>query len=226
MELFGKLSLKKLPEPEYRYILLLLYWPLMGLMFWTLEAMSWRVYQPIEASLDALNPFCSLFVLPYFFWFVYIIGSLVYFFFCDKTAFVKYMWFVIITHSIALIVYAVYPTSQELRPEIVGEGFFDSIIRWLYGYDTNTNVCPSLHVIGSFAVCFAAFSSEKLKRPLVRIFYAAANILICASTVLIKQHSIIDVFWGVVVAVLVYPFVFCNNRVSRLLFSRFALCMR
>lgn len=195
----------------------------MGAVFWTLEAMGGRSYQPVASGLDALIPFCKWFAVPYFFWFVYIIASLAIFFFCDKKAYVKYMWYVIITHSVALAVYAVYPTSQELRPEIVGGGFLNSVIRWLYGYDTNTNVCPSLHVIGSFAVCIAAFSSERLKKmPAVRFMYAAANLLICASTVFIKQHSIKDVFWGIVVAAAVYPLVFCNNSISRKLLGMFS----
>ena len=206
---------KKLLLQENRHWFMLLYWILFGVLFWTMEAMPHRNYHTVGSVLDGYIPFCRWFVIPYFFWFVFIVGSMAYFIFKDKTAFVKYMWFVIISYSITLLIYAVYPTQQNLRPrELQGDGVLISIIRWLYGFDTNTNVCPSLHVIGSFSVCFAAFRCEHFRHPLIRTAFAAATALICAATVFIKQHSVVDVFWGVVVSAAVYPFVFAKNRIS------------
>ncbi len=221
MQLHKNFLLSDLCTKQYRHILMLLYWPIFGMVFWTMEFMPWRTYHSVESVLDALVPFNEWFVIPYFFWFIYIIGSIVYFFFRDKTAYIKYMWFVIITYSITLIVYAIYPTSQPLRPEVTGEGILFDVIRWLYGYDTNTNVCPSLHVIGSFAVMFAAIHSESIKSISIKIIYIIAAVLICASTVFIKQHSVIDLFWGTVVSVVAYPFVFTNNRIGRRLVGVF-----
>ena len=34
------------------------------------------------------------------------------------------------------------------------------IVRKLYNFDTNTNVCPSIHVLGAFCVQFAAMKSR------------------------------------------------------------------
>ncbi len=224
MKEIKRFSLKKLTLPQNRHIFLLLYWLLFGLVFWSMEAMHWRDYHPVASWIDALIPFCEWFLIPYFFWFIYIIGSMAYFFFRDKSTFVKYMWYVIITYSITLIVYMVYPTSQNLRPEIVNDSIFSKIIAGLYNFDTNTNVCPSLHVIGSFAVCFSALHCQKLKNPVIKVSYVVVNVLICLSTVFIKQHSIIDLFWGVVVSVVAYPFVFANNKVSRFLCGLFIKC--
>lgn len=221
---FIKTAFKKLLLPENRHWFMLLYWLLFGAAFWTMEAMSQRTYHTVVSSLDKYIPFCKWFVIPYFFWFIFIVGSMAYFIFKDKTAFVKYMWFVIISHTATLVVYAVYPTQQLLRPqELNGRGVLISIVRWLYGFDTSTNVCPSLHVIGSFAVCFAAFHCERLRRPVIRAAFAAATAVICAATVFLKQHSIVDVFWGTVVSVVVYPFVFLNNRISGFLVGIFCL---
>ncbi|MBS7299163.1 MAG: phosphatase PAP2 family protein, partial [Eubacteriales bacterium] len=133
----------------------------------------------------------------------------------------KYMWFVIISYSITLVVYAVYPTSQLLRPEVTEEGFLFDVIRWLYGYDTNTNVCPSLHVIGSLAVMFAAIKSEIIKSVPIKVVYVIAAVLICVSTVFIKQHSVIDLYWGIVVSVVAYPLVFMENFISSKLVKMF-----
>ncbi len=211
MASFIKAFLHKLTT-EYRHTFLLLYWVLFGIVFWTMEAMTSRNYFSVSSPLDAFIPFNVWFLIPYYIWFLYIILDIVYFFFWDKESFVKYMLYLIITYTVTLLVYAVFPTSQPLRPNLTEEGFLYDVTRWMYGYDTNTNVCPSIHVIGSFNVMFAAVHSKKIKSVILKIFYVVACILICASTVFVKQHSIIDVFWGVVLSLLAYPFVFFKSK--------------
>ncbi len=196
---------------------MLLYWPLMGAVFWSLELFATWEYNPVYSTFDDKIPFIEYFVIPYYFWFLYIIGTMAYFFFCDKLAFVKYTWSVIITHTITLIVYIIYPTCQELRPPIEADSLCTYFISNLYGYDTNTNVCPSIHVIGSCSVCFAALKSESIKSCMIKILYVIANVLICLSTVFIKQHSVIDLVLGVILSLASYPFVFADNKVSRAL---------
>ena len=217
----NKLLFMDFLRKEFKYLLLLLYWPFFGLVFWPMELLPGRIYHPVESVLDSFIPFCEWFVIPYFIWFVYIIGTMTYLFFKDKTAYVKYMLFVIITYTITLVVYAIYPTSQHLRPEVTEDGVLFDIIRWLYGYDTNTNVCPSIHVIGSLAVMFAAIKSESITSKVIKGVYIVLAVLICASIVFIKQHSIIDLFWGVVVSYAVYPVVFTNNNISNRLTNLF-----
>ena len=197
---------------EYRHAFLLLYWVLFGIVFWSMEAMTWRNYFSVSSPVDSLIPFNVWFLIPYYFWFLYIILDIVYFFFRDREAFVKYMLYLMITYTVTLLIYAVFPTSQPLRPDLTQEGFLYDVTRWMYGYDTNTNVCPSIHVIGSFNVMFAAVHSKKIKSISLKILYVVACVLICASTVFVKQHSIIDVFWGVVLSLLAYPFVFFKNK--------------
>lgn len=180
-----------------------------------------RIYHPMECALDALIPFCKWFIFPYFYWFVFLIGAMVYFMFRDKSSFIKFMLYVIITYTVTLVVYAIYPTSQNLRPEITGDGAIDWVFKWLYGYDTSTNVCPSLHVIGSLAACFAGLNCDLLKGVRWKAYFIVSALLICAATVFVKQHSFVDVFWGAVVSAAAYPFVFCDNRISRRLIGYF-----
>ena len=199
---------------EYRHAFLLLYWALFGIVFWSMEAMVDRNYFSVSSPLDSMIPFNEWFLIPYYIWFLYIILDMVYFFFRDKEAFVKYMLYLMITYSVTLIVYAVFPTSQPLRPNLTDEGFLFDVARWMYGYDTNTNVCPSIHVIGSFNVMFAAVHSKTIKSKFVKGIYIVLCILISVSTVFVKQHSIIDVFWGVVLSLLAYPLVFFKNKTT------------
>lgn len=217
-----QLTKQKIGVKEYisenKDLLLLLYWLFFGIVFWTMELCGGRAYHPVESILDSFIPFCEWFAIPYFFWFIYIIGSMIWFFFKERRVLAKYMWFTIFTYTIVLIIYLIYPTSQNLRPNVSDEGgFLLKTVRWLYGYDTNTNVCPSIHVIGSMAVMFSALSANSIKGKPLKIGYVLAAVLISVSTVFLKQHSIIDVFWGIVVSVAVYPAVFCKNKFSKAL---------
>ena len=77
-----------------------------------------------------------------------------------------------------------------------------ALVRALYATDTNTNVLPSVHVIGAVVVAFACAYSPAAKRhkwalPLV-CFLAA---MITLSTVFIKQHSALDAFAAFAVCV-------------------------
>ena len=92
----------------------------------------------------------------------------------------------------------VFPNAQNLRPADPGRGLSGWILGKIYAADTNTNVLPSMHVVGCAGACMAAFDSRRLRKwrwPMV-----VMGLLICASTVFVKQHSFLDVIWGAVVA--------------------------
>lgn len=63
-----------------------------------------------------------------------------------------------------------------------------------YAFDTNTNVCPSIHVIGAVACLAAGWHSRRFGTPLWRAVFTVITVLICLSTVFLKQHSALDVF--------------------------------
>lgn len=214
---YRNFSFSKINTKEFSHTKLLLYWIVYGIFFLYVERIRVCEYYVVESVLDSYIPFCSAFIVPYFFWFVYLIGMLVYTFFKDVTAFKKYMWYIIFTYSFAMIVYLVFPTCQQLRPVVLGKGFFDKIVSGLYVFDTNTNVCPSIHVLGTLAVLFAGLNCESMKKTLVKVFLILAAVLIILSTVFLKQHSVIDMFSGLVVGFVFYPLVFCKNKLLEFL---------
>ena len=121
-------------------------------------------YRAIESSFDSRIPFCEYFVIPYYLWFVFLAGIHIYTLLFDVPAFKKLMYFIIITYTVTTVIYIVYPNKQELRPtEFARDNIFVNIVKMLYGFDTNTNVCPSLHVIGSFAVLFTTWQCRRFK---------------------------------------------------------------
>lgn len=179
----------------FRHILLLLYWPVYGFFFWFFErAHEVDQYYPMYCPLDDLIPFNELFVFPYLFWFVFLIGMQVYTFFFDVPVFRQMLHFVILTYSASLVVFFLFPNCQELRPETFPrDNVLTRFMAGFYEFDTNTNVCPSLHVIGSLASFFAAWKANGLRTPLWRTLAAIAAVLVSISTVFLKQHSVLDI---------------------------------
>ena len=214
---YRELCWKTRNDARYRHVKLLLFWPLFGLAFAAVEK-SWsgRSYTPVRCPLDDLIPFCEWFLIPYLFWFVFLIGMLVYGFFFDRENFTAMMKFVIITYSLTMLIYLVFPTMQELRPAVFPrDNLLTRFVADFYAFDTNTNVCPSLHVIGSFAAMYAGWNSRHFSSPPWRAVFGVICASICLSTVFMKQHSAVDVVMALPLCLGAYPLAFGRKEQRR-----------
>ncbi len=214
---YRKFRFSKLNTPEFSHLKLLLYWIVYGLFFFIVERVSVnRDWNYMYCSLDDMIPFCEWFVIPYMFWFVYLIGMLLYTLLWDVPSFKRMMWFIICTYSMTIIIYLIYPTAQGLRPEtFTRDNIFTRFLAWFYTFDTNTNVNPSIHVIGSMAVLFTAWNTKRFQTRAWRAGFAITAFLICISTVLIKQHSIIDIISALLLCLVFYPIVFKSRAAEK-----------
>ena len=106
--------------------------------------------------------------------------------------------------TIALACYVILPTGLDLRPyRVYGSDLFAQAVRMLYATDTPLNVCPSIHVFNSVTLMMAYYRSRIFETPGRRWMRPASAVLcvsIIASTVLLKQHSCIDVLLGILLA--------------------------
>lgn len=211
---YRSFRLSKLNTPEFSHVKLLLYWPLYGLVFMYVERFyPAPFYCPMHCALDDMIPFNEFFLIPYLFWFVYLTGMIIYTFFYDTEAFRKMMRFIIISYSITIFIYLSFPTCQQLRPEsFPRDNMFTDMVRGFYEFDTNTNVCPSLHVIGSMAVLFTAFNCESFSTKGWKWAFSIAAFLICISTVFLKQHSVLDLAAAMPVSLIGWFFAFKYQR--------------
>ncbi len=211
---YTKLRPGNIGTEQFRHVLLLLFWPAFGLLFGFLERGSTvEKYYPVHCALDDIIPFCEWFFIPYMFWFVFLIGTLAYTFFYDVEVFRKMMYFIIFTYGVTIVIYMFFPTCQELRPgEFLRDNFLTRAVADFYEFDTNTNVCPSIHVLGSFAAMFALWDCKKLQKPAWKIAAFVAAVAISVSTVFVKQHSVIDVAAALPLCLIGYYFVFVKHR--------------
>ena len=119
------------------------------------------------------------------------------------------MIFVGVTFISSLFFFLAIKNGQDLRPvSFENDNIFIDGVKYLYTIDTNTNSCPSLHVAGSFIPVFASFKCKYMKSLWIKIFFIVGAVIISASTVFLKQHSIIDTVvglpWVTIAFIIVY----------------------
>ena len=163
-------------------------------------------YYVIRFGIDAYIPFCEYFIVPYFLWFAYVALAVVYFGIKDREEGNKMIAFLIVGMTVFLIVSAVFPNGHHLRPKnFERDNIFIDMVKKLYIADTSTNVLPSIHVYNSLAVMIAVWRTKLLKKH--RVIKASLMLLgvsIICSTVLLKQHSMLDVLVAFMLGALVY----------------------
>lgn len=167
----------------------------------------------VSCSLDDLIPFVPAFVIPYILWFPIIAIVLVQLCFSDRGDFVRTITLVYSGMATAMLIYIIYPHGQPLRPVVMNDDYFSNIVsRVIYANDTNTNCCPSIHVLNQLAIHIGLCKSKLFRnRSGWKLASFITTISICASTVLIKQHSIIDVVLAAALEVVLYLIVFKIN---------------
>lgn len=211
---FRRFRFSKLNTDEFRHLKLLIFWPIFGLLFTFVERFyNVGHYYSMHCPLDDMIPFCEWFLIPYLLWFVYLIGTIVYTFFFDVAAFKRMMYFIIITYSITMLIYLVFPTCQDLRPtQFARDNVLTRFVAWFYNFDTNTNVCPSIHVLGSVAAMLGLCDCRRLQNPKLKLLFILLCVLICISTVFMKQHSVLDVLAALPLCVIAYPICYKAGR--------------
>ncbi len=195
--------LSKINDPQFSHLKLLLGWIGYFILFFLTENLipQERCY-PVHCWLDDVIPFHEVFLIPYVFWYVLIVISLLYFLLYNVEGFKSLQTFIIITQVVAMAIYIIFPNRQDLRPlEFPRDNFLTQCISLLYAADTNTGVCPSLHVAYSLGIA-SVWLKEKTASFFWKVFVVIAVILICLSTMFIKQHSAVDFFAALPVCLL------------------------
>jgi membrane-associated phospholipid phosphatase len=201
---------------KYKHGLILVYFFIYMIWFTYLERTVTTDFTPIHSTLDKYIPFMEIFIIPYALWFLYIFITVAYFFLTSKQDFYKCCAFLFIGMTICLIIYTIWPNGHYLRVNLNTLGrnnIFIDIIRRLYKLDTATNVFPSIHVYNSIGAMIAIRKSESLRNiKWLQISTFILTVLICMSTVFLKQHSVLDIFGGIILSIIMYAFIYLPDR--------------
>jgi len=193
----------------------------MTVFFW-LEHRTVR-WHMIYSPLDSKIPFCEYFIVPYVLWYFFVIGTIIYFAFFNKS---QQEYYSLILNlgmgmTLFLIISIVFPNGHQLRQPVTGENVFEKAIMILHQVDTSTNVFPSIHVFNSLACCIALLKNRRWKQSsMLVVGTVLLTISIILSTIYLKQHSIVDVLGAFVMAAILYPIAYKVNFRIHLILHR------
>lgn len=162
-----------------------------------LVAGDWKHYN-IESRLDGLIPFwapsVAVYLGCYLFWIVnYILIARQ-----GKKEVYQFFAADFLSRVVCLACFLAFPTTNT-RPIVELGGFWNQVMILVYRADAADNLFPSIHCLVSW-LCYAGIRGKKC----VPVWYRRASclmaVLVCISTLTTKQHVILDVAGGVVLA--------------------------
>lgn len=200
---YRQFRLKRINEPQFAHAKLWLTWLVyFALYFLTENLIPAEKCHVMHCFLDDLIPFNEYFLIFYTGWYLLVAGSLLYYFFYDVGRFRELDLYIFVTQMAAMACYIFFPSRQDLRPEVFPrENFFTWVMGLIYTFDTNTGVCPSLHVAYSLAIVSVMLKDTELKKT-TKVLVTVFSILVCLSTAFVKQHSTLDILAALPVVLL------------------------
>ena len=221
---------------DNRYLLLLLYLPIYLAAFFIIDNMDVPHFI-IRCGIDSYIPFCEYFIIPYALWFVWFPGVVVFFMWhalrpyikndssedairqsgLAKDDFIKLCLVMFTSMTLSLIFYIIFPNGIDLREPIEQSNLCAKAVEFIRAADTPYGVCPSIHVATIIAEALVIKDSKlKALTPVFKITAYIITLLIAYSTMAVKQHSIIDVISGTLLAaVLYYLYILKGSRNER-----------
>ena len=200
---YREFRLSRLNEPRFAHLKLLAGWILYFVLYFLTENLipAERCHV-MHCALDDAIPFCEVFVVPYCLWFLLVAGSLLYFMLYDIDSFRGLSVFIFVTQMVAMAIYILYPSRQDLRPDVMPrQNLFTFILSFIYAFDTSTGVCPSLHVAYSIGIA-STWLKYRGTSAGFKALIVAFVVVICLATAFVKQHSFVDIFAALPLSVL------------------------
>lgn len=169
---------------------------------------SWKHYDftlSFDRAVPLLPWFASVYIGCYLFWIVnYILIARQ-----GKECCFRFVTADIMSRFVCAVFFLLLPTTN-VRPELTGDGMWIEILRKIYEVDAPTNLFPSIHCLVSWFSYIGLRGRKNIPRT-YRAFSCVFAVLVCVSTQVIKQHYIIDVFGGILLAEAAYYWAFHTN---------------
>lgn len=157
----------------------------------------------LTISLDSIVPilpsFAIIYLGCYIFWVINyaLVGRI------SKEYFYRFVTNIFLGYIISGLIFCIFPTYIE-RPAIeTFQGIGTSLVKYVYISDTPVNLFPSMHCLISW-YCYIGLRGKKEFPIWYRLFSFILAILVCISTVVIRQHFLLDIVAGIVIAEFTY----------------------
>jgi membrane-associated phospholipid phosphatase len=159
---------------------------------------GWALSLPIDNSIPLLPPALIPYLFASLLFIVFPIWVAIY---SKPKEFETYLISILFAAVISKIIYIVLPTFV-IRPEITTEDFFSKAIILLYQNDYPNNAAPSGH---TFYTLISFLYLRNWKRSFW-LLWLIALLIILASTLLTKQHYVLDIVTGLILGFIAYHF--------------------
>ena len=145
--------------------------------------------------IDEIIPFEASFILIYNL--AFFVAILPLFFVKNRIKFrnVAYSYFLVT--SMTFFIFLVFPVKM-IRPWVEPTNFLNNIVLFVYSIDLSYNAFPSLHVVYPFLAGMIIIK-ENIKWGFLVVLLA---FIIALSTLFVKQHYLLDVLGGFLIAAL------------------------
>ncbi len=100
--------------------------------------------------------------------------------------------------AVCFACFLLLPTTN-VRPAVEGTGLWESLMRLLYRIDAPTNLFPSIHCLVSW-LCWIGVRDHRELSPWLRRSALFMAVAVCISTLTTRQHVILDVAAGILLA--------------------------
>lgn len=162
---------------------------------------NWRHYN-VESPLDGLIPFwppsAAVYLGCYIFWIV----NYIWIARQGKREVCQFFAADFISRAVCLVIFLVFPTTN-IRPSVEPEGFWNKVMLLVYAADAADNLFPSIHCLVSW-FCYIGVRGRRDIPAWYRGASFVMAVLVCISTLTTKQHVIVDVIGGVLLAQLCF----------------------
>lgn len=190
--------------PQYAIFSYLACFAVNCLVYWfTQFIMAGAYHHDLTTEFDLKVPFVSQWIIIYVTTFIFWIVN--YGIVAKSSTRDKWFQFAtadMMSRLICGAIFIVLPTTT-VRPEIEGTGFTDWLTSIIYSVDKPYNLFPSIHCLASW-MCYIGMRGNKNIPWWYRATTMIFALLICASTQFTKQHYILDVVAGIVIAEFCY----------------------
>lgn len=155
-------------------------------------------FHDITLPVDSLVPFAPAFIIPYVLvyaeWvYCYLLAPLL-----ERERFARFTAALIIGYLAVFVLFLAYPTTYT-RPDTSGGGFFARLVGLIFGIDEPSRCMPSMHCFIGW-MCWRLVHRQARVPKWMRITILCLALLTLPTTLLVKQHVLIDVPAGVLLA--------------------------
>lgn len=185
--------------PRYMFFSLVFCYFFNCLTFWgTQDLMANAYHYDMTTAFDRAIPVIPAFVFIYVSFFAFWFGNFIYISHLGREYWFRFVAADLLTRLICVMFFMLLPTTN-VRPDLSGTDLASAGLRAVYANDPPTDLFPSIHCLVSW-LCFIGLRGNERVPKGYRRFACVYALLICASTLFVRQHVVADVFSGIAIA--------------------------